>query len=64
MYKHQNSSLEIIIAALFIGTILSLAVEYLLHKKQMQQQRVRTLVLTKHRRINVVALHAVSILAQ
>jgi hypothetical protein len=26
MYKHQNSTLEIIIAALFIGTVLALAV--------------------------------------
>ena len=26
MYKHQNSTLEIIIAALFIGTVLALSV--------------------------------------
>ena len=34
MYKHQNSTLEIIIAALFIGTVLALSVVVIITQQE------------------------------
>ena len=67
--KYQNSTLQmkllqIISAAMVIGTILAFSVVELLHNKKQMQQQVRLLVSTKIRTTNVVALYTVVILVQ